>query len=111
MSEFMYLFRGGDPSGSPEVMERQMQRWLSWIKELGDKGHFKTGQPLERTGKVVSGKQKAITDGPYLEAKDLVGGYMVVEATDLNKAVELSNACPIFETGGFVEVRPVMEME
>jgi hypothetical protein len=60
---------------------------------------------------VVKGKQKkTVTDGPYAEAKDLVGGYTLVEAKDLAHAAELSMGCPIFERGGFVEVRPVMKM-
>lgn len=109
MSEFTYLIRGGDGSGSPDQMQQQMQRWMAWMKELGEKGHLKDrGNPLERTGKVVKGKQKTVTDGPYAETKDIVGGYMLIEAKDLSHAVELSKGCPIFEVGGMVEVRPVM---
>jgi hypothetical protein len=107
MSEFTYLFRGRDVSASPEQMQKTMQKWLAWFKDLGAKGHLKDpGHPLEHTGKVVSGKQKAVSDGPYAEAKDVVGGYIVVEASDLNQAVELSTGCPILEVGGSVEVRP-----
>jgi hypothetical protein len=112
MSEFVYLYRGGDgPSDSPEQGEQQMQKWVAWMQQLGEKGHMKDrGQPLERTGKVVRGKDKAITDGPYAETKDLVGGYTLIEAKDLSQAAELSKGCPIFEYGGIVEVRPVMKM-
>jgi hypothetical protein len=62
---------------------------------------------LDNTGKVVSGKQKVVNDGPYAEAKDVVGGYIVVEVNDLAHAVEISKGCPILEAGGSVEVRPV----
>jgi hypothetical protein len=112
MSEFVYLYRGGErPTGSPEQMQQQMQKWMAWMKELGDKGHIKDpGHPLERTGKLVKGKQKTVTDGPFAEAKDVVGGYTLVQATDLSQAVELTSGCPILDTGGFVEVRPVMKM-
>ena len=80
-------------------------------KDMGKNGHLKDrGQPLEDTGKVVRGKQKTVTDGPYTESKDLVGGYTLVEAKDLAQAAELSKGCPIFDTDGLVEVRPVMEM-
>jgi hypothetical protein len=107
MSEFTYLFRGRDVTASPEQMQKTMQKWVAWFKDLGAKGHLKDpGHPLENTGKVVSGKQKAVNDGPYAEAKDVVGGYIVVEASDLDKAVELSKGCPILEVGGSVEVRP-----
>jgi len=88
-----------------------MQKWMSWMQNLSDQGHIKDrGQPLEATGKVVKGRQKTVTDGPFAEAKDLVGGYTLIEAKDLNEAAELSKGCPIFERNGFVEVRPVMKM-
>lgn len=110
MSEFLYLYRGGDSSGTPEQMQQHMQKWVDWLKDLGQKGHLKDqGNPLDRTGKVVKGR-KAITDGPYAEAKDMIGGYTLVEAKDIAQAAELSVGCPIFETGGFVEVRPIMKM-
>jgi hypothetical protein len=111
MSQFVFLYRGGERAGSPAEMQQQMQRWMKWLKDLGEKGHVKDpGQPLERTGKVVRGKQKTVTDGPYAE-KDLVGGYTLIEAKDLAQATELSTGCPIFEFGGLVEVRPVTKME
>jgi hypothetical protein len=111
MSEFVFLYRGGERSQSPEQSEKQMQKWVAWMKELGEKGHIKDrGQPLEPTGKVVRGKQKVVTDGPYPESKDLVGGYTLIEAKDLAQAAELSKGCPIFDFDGLVEVRPVMEM-
>jgi len=111
MSEFTYLFRGRDTTASPEQMQKTMEKWVAWFKELGAKGHIKDpGHPLEHTGKVVKGKQKIVTDGPYAETKDIVGGYTLVEAKDLGQAVELSYGCPIFETGGLVEVRPVQKM-
>jgi hypothetical protein len=109
MSEFTFLFRGSDPAAqSPEQMQKSMQKWLAWFKDLGTKGHIKDpGHPLERTGKVVTGKQMSVHDGPYAEAKDIVNGYILVEAADLRHAVELSKGCPILELGGSVEVRPI----
>ena len=98
-----------DPTAqSPEEMQKSMQKWLAWFKELGEKGHIKyPGHPLERTGKVVRGKQKSVHDGPYAEAKDIVNGFTLIEAKDLPDAVELSKGCPILEAGGSVEVRPI----
>jgi len=110
MSEFIYLFRGGDSSGSPEQMQQQMQKWTDWAKDLGAGGHLRGGGPLEKDGKVVHGIQKSVTDGPYLEEKDFVGGYMLIEAGDLNEAADLSKGCPIFDSGGRVEIRPVLKI-
>ncbi len=110
MSEFTYLFRGREISPSPEQMQKTMEKWMAWFKELGEKGHMKDpGHPLEHTGKVVKGKQKAVMDGPYAEAKDVIGGYVVIEAKDLAQATELSKGCPILDVGGSVEVRPIQK--
>src|SRR6516165_5365797 len=111
MSEFVFLYRGGESGRSPERAQQTMQKWMAWLKELGAKGHIKDqGQPLERSGKLVKGKQKTVTDEPFAEAKDVVGGYTLIAARDLAQAVELSKGCPIFEVDGAVEVRPVMKM-
>jgi hypothetical protein len=113
MSQFVFLYRGGGNTGqSPEQYQQRMGRWLAWMKELGEKGHIQSpGHPLERSGKIVAGKSKTVTDGPFAEAKDVVGGYTLVEARDINQAVEISKGCPIFEVDGAVEVRPVMKMD
>ena len=111
MSEFVFLYRGGERGRSPEQAQQMMQKWGAWLKGLGEKGHIRDqGQPLERVGKLVKGKQKTVTDGPFAEAKDVVGGYTLIVAQDLDQAVELSKGCPIFEVEGAVEVRPVMKM-
>jgi hypothetical protein len=111
MNEFVFLYRGGSRDGSPAEMQQVMQKWMNWFKELAEKGHVKDrGQPLERVGKLVSGKRKTVTDGPFAEAKDVVGGYTLIVAKDLNEAAELSKGCPILERDGEVEVRPVMKL-
>jgi hypothetical protein len=113
MSEFVYLYREGQnpTQSSPEATQQMMQKWMAWFKELADSGHIKNaGQPLERSGKLVKGKQKTVTDGPFAEAKDVIGGYSLIEARNLEQAVELSKGCPIFEAEGAVEVRPVMKI-
>lgn len=111
MSEFTYLFRGRDTNASPEQMQKTMEKWVLWFKDLSAKGLLKDpGHPLEHSGKVVTGKQKVVHDGPYAETKDVVGGYVVIEARDLDHAVELSKDCPILEAGGSVEVREIQKL-
>jgi len=115
MNDFVFLFRATEAGqreamGTPERAQRSLHGWLAWIRELEAKGHLKErGQPLQPTGKVVSGRngKTVITDGPYLEAKDLVLGFIVIAARDLAHAVEISTGCPMVEGGGSVEVRPV----
>ena len=112
MSEFTFLFRGRDTAASPEQMQKIMEKWVAWFKELGAKGLIKDpGHPLGPTGRVVTGKLKTVNDGPYAEAKDVVGGYIIIEAKDLDHATEVSKGCPILEAGGSVEVRPVQKLD
>lgn len=111
MEKFMYLFRGGnDATSSPEARQAQMQKWYEWMQALMQNGTFVGGEPLQGTGKQVNGSQKVVTDGPFIEAKEMVGGYLVVNAKDIDHAVEISKGCPIFETNGKLEVRPIQAM-
>ena len=112
MANFMLIFRGGNTSGdSPEQLQQYMQKWFTWFDGLTKSGVFKgQGAPLEPAGKVVRGTRKAVSDGPYAEAKDLVGGYAIIEVKDLDAAVEIARGCPNYEKDGAVEVRPVRVM-
>ena len=110
MPNYLYIFRGGMPPASPQQMQQQMQKWGDWIQQLSKTGNFKAGEPLEAEGKVIKGRKKVVTDGPYAEAKDLVGGYLLISAKNLDEAVELSRGCPIFDSEGSVEVRPIRQM-
>ncbi len=109
-NDFLYLFRGGaDPKQmSPEQMQQNMNKWFAWIGELRNQGRFKAGEPLGDAGKVLSGRTgQTVTDGPFVEGKEEVGGYLIVSANDLNEAVRLAKDCPILENNGTVEVRPI----
>src|SRR5579864_5328942 len=100
MSEFVYLYRGGSRAESPDEGETVMQKWMTWLQDLASKGHLKDrGQPLEREGTVVR-SNGSISDGPFAESKDLVGGYTLIEAKDLAQAAQLAHGCPILERGG-----------
>ena len=115
MSKFLYLFRGGDgrmEELSAEEKQNHMQEWRDWMGQLAQQGAFIDGLPLGREGKVVKGNDKVVTDGPYVEGKESVGGYLMVNADNLEQATELSKGCPIFKWDtGKVEVREIMDME
>jgi hypothetical protein len=116
MSDFIFLYRSTDEQrtqarGTPERAQKTMQAWVAWMSSLEASGNLKEpGHPLETGGSVVRGSKKVVTDGPYVEAKDLVLGFTIVKANDLGHAVELSRGCPILEGGGSVEVRPLQQM-
>jgi hypothetical protein len=114
MTKFMYLFRT-DPASyrsmSPEQMQQTMKKWMDWKDTLEKNGHIKQlGERLDGTGKVVRGKTRTVTDGPYVEVKDSIQGYMLVQARDMDQALELARGCPVLEGGGSVEVRPFVSM-
>ena len=111
MSEFLYIYRGRESDSSPEQMQQTLQKWMAWLKELKENGHLRDpGHPLESNSKFVKGKRKTIVDGPFVEAKDLVCGYTLIEAHDLKQAAELAKGCPILEFEGEVEVRPILQL-
>ncbi|MEM9339954.1 MAG: YciI family protein [Bacteroidota bacterium] len=106
MKQFLYVFRGGDEGyaqQSPEEMQVHMERWVTWMQKVSAEGY-----PLQQEGKVVEKAGEIITDGPFAEGKEMVGGYVSLPANDMDHAVELSKECPIFEFGGTVEVREII---
>jgi hypothetical protein len=113
MTKYLYLFRGGDArrlEQSPEEMQAHMQKWGVWMQGLAQQGTLVDGLPLSSGGKVVSDGGSTITDGPFAEGVEVVGGYLIVNAGDMDQAVEISKGCPIFEHQGNVEVREIMSM-
>jgi hypothetical protein len=112
MEKFMLIFQGGIKSDeSPEKLQANMAKWMSWVEKLHQEGKYVSGEALLPGGKLVSG-QNAVTDGPYTEGKELVGGYFVVNANNMDEAVALvTESYPDFEYGGTVQVRPVMKFD
>ncbi len=117
MAQFIYIYRNTPEErqanmGTPEKAQQSMTRWMAWMRELESKGHLaNAGQPLDVGGKVVRGPGKNVTDGPFIEAKDVIGGYTIIEAKDLAEAAELSKGCPAIDGKGSVEIRAVMRMD
>jgi len=112
MEKFMYIFHGGMQQGSPEEMQANMGKWMAWIDKLAKADRYAGGEPLLPGGKLISGKAgKSVTDGPYTEGKEIVGGYFIVNAKDMDEAVSLTKDFPDFETGGSIQVRQVMKVD
>ena len=114
MAKYMMIFRGGmgareDASASPDQMQAHMQKWFTWIGGLREQGEV-SGDPLQNGGATIRGSAKTVTDGPYAELKDLVSGFLIVDAASQDEANEKAKGCPIFDDeSGSVEVRPVMD--
>ncbi len=113
MKDFMFIFRGGSSAGemSPNDMQDNMQQWLSWIEQLKSQQVYVAGEPLIPGGKTVQGPKALVTDGPFAESKELVGGFLIVKAASLEAAAELAKGCPDLPLNGSVEVREVMKFD
>lgn len=117
MKDFMLIFRGEKEAEeafsrqSPAEMQKEMEKWTKWMGSLSEKGKLVGGQPLLPTGKVLRANGGKLTDGPYTEGKDIVGGYMLIKANDLSEATQLSRDCPHLDgKSATVEVREIMLM-
>ena len=109
-TEYMLLFRGNDwyKALSPEEMQKVADHWMAWFKRLTDEGKAVAGNPLEREGKLVSGKNgRVVADGPFAESKEAIGGYFLLRVNTLDEAVAIAKQCPGLAYGSVVEVRPV----
>lgn len=112
MEKFMLIFQGGmSPDKSPELMQAQMGKWMAWIDKLNSVGKYVAGEPLLPGGKLITGKKKTVTDGPYTEGKEVVGGFFLINAEDMDEAVKICDDYPDYEYGGSIQVRQVMKIE
>ena len=113
MKDFLFVFRAdykNMPTGSPEEMQAMTKTWMDWVGSIAAQNKLTDrGNSLAGGGKVVSANN-VITDGPYTEIKELIGGYTIVKAASLDEAAALASGCPIFAVGGNVEVREINQM-
>ena len=111
MSEYLILIyedEKGYAEGGPEVYGEVMEahnRFTEQVSELG--GKIVGGNALQPTGTATTIRSDVVTDGPFAETKEALGGFYLVEARDLDHALEIGKLCPA-RFGG-VEVRPVIE--
>lgn len=110
MNEFLLIFRNdfsAAPTRSPEEMQANTKRWMDWIGSIAAQNKLADrGNRLEISGKVVR-SNNVVTDGPYTEIKETIGGYTIIKADSLAEATELAKGCPILTLGGNVEVREI----
>ncbi len=110
MKDFLFIYRTdytNMPESSPEEMQEMTKRWMTWIGGIAAQQKLvDRGNRLEHTGAVVRNTD-LVTDGPYTEIKESIGGYTVIKAASLAEASEIAKGCPIFMQGGTVEVREI----
>jgi hypothetical protein len=114
MAKFMLIVGGADldkRSGNPEFLPRMFERYMAWIRELRDSGRLVMSEKLsDQTGRRLTVRGGEVTDGPFIESKDAVGGIFIIEAASLDEATQVARSCPgLTLQNGYVEVRVVEE--
>lgn len=114
MKEYVLVYRNqynATPQLSAEQAAAMMQQWMDWMSQLKSKGQLVSqGSRLEpHRGKVVKANN-VVTNGPYAEIKEAIGGFSIVKAASYDEAVEMAQGCPVLRAGGNVEVREIIPM-
>jgi hypothetical protein len=109
--EYLLLFRGPhwDRGLSQQELQAAMDKVMAWFEGLNQRGKTKAAQPLGAQGRIISGTNgQLVVDGPFAESKEAVGGYLMLQADNLNEAVEIARSMPTLKYGISVEVRPIL---
>jgi hypothetical protein len=108
-SKFMVLSRGAawDTVLSPTEVREMSAKFSAWYERLSNEGKIEPGYRLGRKGKIV-GANDIITDGPFPESKEAIGGYWFIVAYSLEEAADIAKGNPCLEYGATVEVRPII---
>jgi len=115
MQEFMLFIKtqGDHLEGlSPEQQQAHVQKVGKYIGGLVDAGKLKGAQPLQMSGTTIVGTNGTFKDGPFNESKEVIVGYFHIVAADLDEAISIAKANPIFDdTDCSIEVRPIKQVE
>jgi hypothetical protein len=112
MKEFVFIFRQSSYDSSqisPNEMQALTKKWQDWINDIETQGKFVSpGNRLSTEGKVLKAGG-IITDGPFVEIREILGGFIIIKADNLDDAATLAHGCPALDVGGSVEIRPFYE--
>lgn len=110
MKEFLLLFRQSNHNHvptTPEEIQADIKKWQDWMGGIAAQGKLaNSGSRLAPEGKVLKAGG-VITDGPFVEIRERLGGFIIIKAESLDEATTLAHGCPIIDLGGNVEIRPL----
>lgn len=114
MKDFMMIFIGedyGELGLSPEEIQNRMSKWGTWHEKMEKAGIVKYGEALHAEAKHITGPNRIVTDGPFVESKDIIGGFYVIKAKSMDAVVEIAKDFPDYDLGSTVEIREIMVIE
>lgn len=91
-----------------EELEMEIQEYVKWVEKLSESGNYLSGDPLEPDGVRLT-QGAVVSDGPFIESKEAVTGYILLQAESMEHAISLAKSCPVFTQGGTLELRPIMK--
>jgi hypothetical protein len=110
MKEFLLLFRTDYDkvsNASPDQAEAMMKKWMDWLGGIAAQNKLTSkGNRLQSSGRIVK-SDNIVTNGPYTDIKESIGGYSIIKADSYDEAVEMAKGCPVLLAGGNVEVREI----
>lgn len=110
----MMIFLGtpyDDLGLSPEDIQVRMGKWFAWTNKMKEGGYLKGGDALHTPSTRIAGKDRVVKDGPFVESKELIGGYYVISAESVEAVVEIAQDFPDYDLDGSVEIREVVVFE
>jgi hypothetical protein len=98
MNQFLIIVKGCDQAtASPEEMQKRMTLFGEWVQKVLD-GRYVSGAPLEDfDARLLKSKKEVLTDGPFMDSKEMISGYMIIRAEDIEEAVALTKECPLVD--------------
>ena len=108
MKDYIILFR--EPDGridehSDEDLQVHQQHWSEWLTRLKAEGRLVGGSSLTLEGRLITGDGTTITNTTHKVGTEIVGGFILLKANNLDEAAEIASSCPIYEADGYSEVR------
>ena len=112
MPQFMLIVGGADldkrSNSNPAIAPMMLERYMAWVKSLGERTPVTSYKLYDQSGARLTVRGGQVVEGPFVEAKEAVGGIFVIEAPSLAEATTLARGCPVFELqNGYIEVRAV----
>lgn len=91
---------------SPSEIEELIGSHIAWASQLAEEGYLLAGEGLQDHGVTITGKESVVGNSSYLEAKEMIGGFYLIQATDMDSAIAIAKNCPCHHWGGTTEIRP-----